>query len=279
MENELHPEIALQEGFSQEKKQFDVHPSLQMELEAQEEQKEEAKPEIEAVTDNQEAIVDKPEIVENPKDRDWRAVRAQAEEAKHIRREKEALERERDFYREQAAQRTQQQPQQDDYRTDTEKQLQHQMEELRQQVLRQEKETSQTKQQLAVAKAEQRLTDDFPDIKSVVSDENVERLKTEYPHLYNAVVSSSDVYTVGSSAYEMIIAKGIYKKQVSPLNQLTQTNIARNQAKPRSTSTIAPHAGESPIKQAASFMGNSISSEEERKALYAEMLHSSRNRV
>jgi hypothetical protein len=85
---------------------------------------------------------------------------------------------------------------------------------------------------------------------------------------------------VGAAAYEMIVAKGIYKKAANTLTQLAQgnSNIAKNQQKPRSVSTVS--TGESPIKKAANYMNNnSISSDEEAKQLYAEMISSSRNRI
>ena len=90
--------------------------------------------------------------------------------------------------------------------------------------------------------------------------------------LYNSVVASNDIYTVGAAAHEMIIAKGIYKKPSNALNQIVQSsNIARNQSKPKSASTISPQGGDTPITKASNFMGNSISSDEEKKAIWAEM--------
>ncbi|CAM5999021.1 unnamed protein product [Sphagnum balticum] len=218
---------------------------------------------------------------ESPKERDWRAVRAQAEEAKHLKREAEAIARERDFYRQQVEKAQQvQQPLEEDYRTDTERQLAQEMADLKSQVAKQREEALKAQQQAAIARAEQRLYADYPDIKEVVSDENIQRLEIEYPHLYNSVIASSDVYNVGSAAYELIKAKGIYKPKANTLNQLAQSsNVSRNQAKPRSVSTVAPQTGETPIQAANNFMGNSISSDAERKALYAEMVASSRNRA
>lgn len=282
MENQLHPELARELGVTQEQKKYDIHPTLQNELMSEgpvEEQTIETADNVETVetTSAPEPVRDIPSQTESPKDRDWRAVRQQAEEAKALKREAEALARERDFYRQQAEQK--QQPAQEDYRTEYEKQLSLQMEEQRQQTSRLEKEVAQAKQQAAISRAEQRLAKDYPDIYDVVSDENIKRLEYEYPHLYNSVIASSDVYTVGSAAYEMIMAKGIYKKPVNTLKQITESNINRNASKPRSVSTVSPQAGETPISKAGNFMGNSISSEDERKALWSEMLGAARNRI
>lgn len=274
-DNRLHPELAFQAGIQQgAQKKYETHPSLVAELEPEEKVEQ-----VEAATEEQsEQEPIQQNVQESTQERDWRAARARADEAKQLAREKEQLEREIAFYRDQAQRNTQVQAQEDDYRTDTEKQLQRQMEELRSQVSRQEKETLKAQQQAAISRAEQRLAQDYPNIREVVSDDNIKRLEYEYPHLYNSVVSSSDVYTVGSAAYEMIIAKGIYKKPANSLSQIASNSSSRNQSKPRSASTVSPQVGESPIKQANSFMGNSISSEEERRSLYEEMLKSSRNR-
>ena len=113
--------------------------------------------------------------------------------------------RERDFYRQQAEKQSRQEPE-EDYHTEDEKKFSREMEELRQQVSKQEQETQKAKQQAAISRAEQRLAQDYPDIRDVVSDENISRLELEYPHLYNSVIASTDVYTVGSAAYEMIIS-------------------------------------------------------------------------
>lgn len=294
MDTQLHPELAYQAGIPQEKKIYDVHPSLQMELDApQEPVADNLSTAEEATEDNLSTVENSAQdasartaqaqaVQESPKDRDWRAVRAQADEARQIKRESEVIARERDFYREQAlnAAKSKKESTEEDYRTDYEKHLYEQVEELKQRTERQEKEAQKARQEAATARAEQKLIKDYPDVYEVVSDDNVERLKHEYPHLYNSAIASSDVYSVGSAAYEFIVAKGIYKKPESVLNQLSQTNVARNQSKPKSVSTIAPQSsGDTPIKQASNFMGNSISSEAERKALYEEMVNSSRNRA
>ncbi len=283
MENQLHPELAFQAGIPQQQKRYDIHPSLQPEVMEAPEPVEQEVQAVEEIAEQspveQVAQQEEAPIAETPKDRDWRAVRQQADEAKALRREAEAMARERDFYRQQAEKQQIQQPQQDDYRTEYEKQLAHEMAQLRQQVAAQEKETAQAKQQSAIARAEQRLAQDYPDIREVVSDDNIRRLEIEYPHLYNSVIASSDVYTVGSAAYEMIMAKGIYKKPSNTLHQLANQVSTKNASKPRSVSTVAPQTGETPIARAGNFMGNSISSEDERKALYAEMLNASRNRI
>lgn len=285
---EMHPDLAFQVGVHQEKKQYDIHPSLQAELDGEPQEPHVAQEPttedelVESTESTEDAVVEATETQqESPKDRDWREVRARADEAKHLAREKEQLQREVEFYKNQRYVAPQaQEPVEDEYATDTEKRLQKEMHELRQQVANQAKETESAKRQAAVSRAEQRLAQDYPDIRDVVSDDNIKRLELDYPSLYNAVVSSSDVYSVGAAAYEMIVAKGIFKKPANTLSQLAQgnSNIAKNQSKPRSVSTVS--TGESPIKKAANYMtNNTISSDEEAKQLYAEMISSSRGRI
>jgi hypothetical protein len=209
--------------------------------------------------------------------KDWYQIRAKSEEAKQAKREAEALARERDFYREQAL-KSQRQPEvQEDYRTDTEKHLYQQMEELRNQIARTSQETEKAKRQAAIAYAEQRLIQDYPDIKQVVSEENIHKLEIEYPHLYRAVISSNDVYEVGSAAYELICAKGIAQPKKNTLQKIAQTSNP-NKDRPRSASTISPQSGPTPLHKAGTSMGNSISSDEEKKALWQEMVNCSRSK-
>ena len=286
MENQLHPELAFQAGIQQvPQKQYETHPSLIAEVEAEPQVAQEAQPEQEQTDPTVPEPVQSIDIVEekrhNDKETNLRELRAQAQRTKQIEREakerEDALARERDFYREQAMRTQKQQEADEDYRTETEKQLSRQMEELKQQMARQAQETEKAKRQAAVTQAEHRLLQDYPDMREVVTNENIQRLETEYPALYNSVIASNDVYSVGAAAYELIVGKGIAQKK-TPLSHLAQSSNP-NRNKPRSVSTIAPQTGETPIQRAGNFMGNSISSEEERKALYAEMINASRNRA
>lgn len=287
-ENQLHPELAFQIGIPQETKKYEVHPSLQVELEAQEESVS-PEPDQAIINTAQQAPQNPPveqsqeKAPETTKDRNWRELRAQTERAKQIEREAQEIARERDFYREQAMRNQKTQEVDEDYRTETEKKLSKEMEELRALVARQSQETENAKRQSATARAEQRLAQDYPDIREIVTDENIQRLETEFPELYNSVIASSNIYSVGAAAYEMIIAKGIaqrvQKSNMNSYENVQKSNTNPNRNRPKSASTVSPQAGETPIQRAGNFMGNSISSEEERKALYAEMIASSRNKA
>lgn len=274
MENEMMPELAAVSGIEQDTKTYDIHPALQMELGAPQEPvvEEQEQPEPAVEVQQQEPEPEEPKPVEDKTQRNWRAVREQAERAKQLEREAAELARERDYYRQLAEEKKK--AAETEYLSSTEERLAREMEELRRKIAQQEQETQKAKQQAAMSLAEQRLAQDYPDIKKVVTDENISLLQEQYPHLYNSVIASNDIYTVGSAAYEMIIAKGIYKKPKAVSDAVVQ----RNTAKPRSASSIAPQATESPISKAHNFMGNSIASEEERKALYREMVQAAGGR-
>lgn len=276
MEDQLHPDLAYQTGQEVVKTVHDVHPSLVAELQAQPEtietQGESDTEMVENQTNEEETVYEETSQPETAKDRQWKEVKFKADQAKHLQREKEQLERELEFYKNQQPQQTQSDDD-DDYSTKKDWRLiEKKQRELEQKLAESEKQN-------AIARAERQLLEDYPDIREVVSNENIERLKDDYPHLYNSVIASNDVYTVGAAAHEMIMAKGIHKKKPSAINQVTSIN--RNQSKPKSSSMVSPQHGNdpsSPIKTAHSFMGNNISSEEERKQIFAEMVQYSRNR-
>src|ERR1017187_6566852 len=108
-EIQLHPELAFQAGFTQVNKFHDVHPSLATELQPEAEvvddgQKTNTSPElmVESQTKNKhpggEEQTQHEPLPEKPQDRQWREVRARADEAKALQRDKEQLEREVAFY-------------------------------------------------------------------------------------------------------------------------------------------------------------------------------------
>lgn len=277
MDIEVHP--ALQETVVEERPaaRYEVHPSLQAELEVADPEKQTEVAQIDPEKEADHEHEEEAPVPEEPKQRQWRETRAKADEAKRLAYEREALERERDFYRQQALQAQAPKSQEEEYLTDTEKKLKREMDELKSHIARQSKESEEARRKAAISQAEYQLSKDYPDIKTVVSDENVQRLQEEYPHLYKAAVASSDIYEVGSAAYEFIMAKGIYKKPKTPLNQIVDS-ATRNQGKPRSVSTVSPQQGDTPIQKVASYMSNTISSDDEKKALWAEMVASSTNR-
>lgn len=57
-----------------------------------------------------------------------------------------------------------------------------------------------------------RLRSKFTDFDSVVTQENVEKLKQTEPELYSSIVSGSDLYAKGVSAYKAIKSFGIAKE-------------------------------------------------------------------
>jgi len=275
---EMHPDLAFQVGVYQEKKEHDIHPSLQAEIQAQP-----IEPMVEKQTPEAVEMVENPTTVEEPtvdgvstvqaspaKERQWKELKAKALQAERLAEEREQLSRELEYYKSQQHKQVSQDEDADDYATNRKfKELEQRQREL-------EERTRKAEQQSAISRAERQLVEDYPDIREVVSDENIKRLEEEYPHLYKSVIASSDVYTVGAAAHEMIMAKGIYKKTILPSNNAN--NAKRNAAKPASASQVAANSGTTPIARANSYMGNSISSEDERKAIWAEMQSSAYGR-
>jgi hypothetical protein len=299
MSYQIHPFLAAEAGVVQSKQQYEQHPMLNVEMqpeaqapeqwpvmervnpdvpvdEVQVQQQEQAPVEQQVVAEQPYSAAPLQQVQqEDPKQRDWRIVRQRAEEAKQLAREKEAIERERDFYRQQAlnAQQPRQQTQEEEYQTETERRLAARMKELEEQANRQAQQLAAATNQSRVDNAKARLAIDYPDYNQVLTDENIDRLKYEHPALYNAAISSNDPYAVGAAAYEFVVAKNIYQKPKNTLQQMTQGSASRNAAKPRNAATISPQSyGDSPIRNASTFMSPSMSSDEEKKNLYREML-------
>lgn len=95
-----------------------------------------------------------------------------------------------------------------------------------------------------------RLISEYPDFNDVVSLDNVNRLKEEYPQIFNTLRAGNDIYSQGVSAYTMIKKFGI-----APDDGMSQirSRIDKNIAKPRSVATIASQKGDTPLAKANPF--------------------------
>lgn len=109
-----------------------------------------------------------------------------------------------------------------------------------------------------------RLKSKFPDIEEVVSRENLEKLKQTEPELYASVVSAPDFYSRGVSAYKTLTAMGIVKK-----NNYDQEKeqVQRNHGKPRSVQAVK---GQGALADANAFANGLTPAL--RKQLYEEMV-------
>lgn len=98
--------------------------------------------------------------------------------------------------------------------------------------------------------AEAKLKNEFPDIETVVSAENIQTLRDMYPEIAETISSNNDLYTKAKAAYTVIRKLGIHSSQdYSAEKQLAQKNMA----KPKPLASVSPQQGESPIARANAF--------------------------
>lgn len=98
--------------------------------------------------------------------------------------------------------------------------------------------------------AESRLQSKYPDLYDVVTTENIERLRNEYPELAATVNSNKDPYTQAAAAYTLIKKFNIAPdKQYAPHRGKVQNNME----KPRPVSSVSPQQGDSPLSKANAF--------------------------
>jgi hypothetical protein len=110
--------------------------------------------------------------------------------------------------------------------------------------------------------AEARIKSDFPDFEQVVSMENVERLNEDFPELAETLRDTKDLYKKAASAYKVIKKTGIYQDQGAYMAQ--KQKAVENLKKPRPTSSVAPHQGDSPLSKANAF-ANGLTPELQKK--------------
>ena len=136
-------------------------------------------------------------------------------------------------------------------------------------------ELSAYKQQTTEKAVESRVNSQYPDFNSVVTQENIEMLRTAYPEIASTLNSSNDLYSKAVSAYTMIKKLGIVE---SPIHEKRRNIAQKNSSSPRPIAAInAQPGGDSPLSKANAF-SQGILSKEEKDALYREILESKRNR-
>jgi len=126
-------------------------------------------------------------------------------------------------------------------------------------------------QQSSVATIETRLKTEHQDFDQVVTQENIEILRTAYPELATAIASSSDLFSKGKAAYTLIKKFGIHQTGMHAPNV---DKVKQNLAKPVPTSSLAPQSGESPLTKANAFAEGLTP--DLKKKLYREMIESAK---
>jgi hypothetical protein len=122
---------------------------------------------------------------------------------------------------------------------------------------------------------ENRLKAQYPDFDKIVTKENIEILRAEYPELAETIATSPNLYSKGSSAYTLIKKLGIAIEDPLQVQQDAE-RIKINNTKPRSTASISPQRGESPLSKANAFAQGLT--DDLKKQLYKEMQESMKNK-
>ncbi len=117
---------------------------------------------------------------------------------------------------------------------------------------------------------EARLKAQYPDFDRVVSRDNIDILKAEYPELAETLNSSSNLYSKAVSAYTLIKKLGIQQDDNSYLDR---ARLQKNMSKPKPLASISPQKGDSPLSKANAFAEGLTDSlkEQLRKEMFAAM--------
>jgi len=128
---------------------------------------------------------------------------------------------------------------------------------LKNEVKNTKKQFEEYNQQNALAQADMRLKSQFPDFESVVSAENLEKLKQQKPALYRTIYANNDIYDRGYSAYEMIKGAGFAGEQYDAIDK----KVEENRAKPRAAANASPQTGETPLARVGDYDRRILSEE------------------
>lgn len=113
-----------------------------------------------------------------------------------------------------------------------------------------EKQLKSYQMQSAEALAEQRVKMQYPDFDRVVSQDNIELLRTQFPDLAEMIHHTPDMYKKASSAYTLIKQMGIYKGETFDQEKAV---AQKNAVKPKPLASISPQQGDTPLSRANAF--------------------------
>lgn len=135
-------------------------------------------------------------------------------------------------------------------------------------------ELSEYKRKSSQETTEARIKAEYPDFDKVVSRDNIEALKNDYPELAHTLNSSTDLYATAKSAYTLIRKLGISPEQNT--YDMDKELAQRNASKPRPLTSVSPQQGDSALSRANAF-ANGLT-DEVKEALRKEMFGAMRNR-
>jgi len=261
------PQEGIQKPVEKVEKVYDLHPDLQNALPSEAQEVEE-----EVIEQVEPAKEVQKEASENEKN--IRVLRQKAERADRAERERDELMRKlQEMETARNPQQTQAQSKPDeDYNIESDTLVEGKHLSKYDKKIRQlEDKLKGYEQQNNVTAAEVRLKNLYPDFDKVVSRDNIEQLKANYPELAETLNSSStDIYSKAVSAYTLIKKLGISPEDAY---QQDKERAMKNAVKPRPLTSISPQQGDSPLSKANAF-ANGLTDElkaQLRKEMYAAM--------
>lgn len=234
--------------------EYEVHPALRqaipdpaMHQEEASEQPEEAANDSVQAAEKEAPLRKKPSIENNA---NYQALREKARRAEQLERERDELMR-----RLQENQGTKSQTQEVSRDEDFDlapdalaegkhlSKMAHKVKEL-------EKQLKNYQMQSAETLAEQKVKMNYPDFDKVVSPDNIELLRDQFPEIAEMIHNTPDMYKKASSAYTLIKQMGIYKGESYEQEKAV---AQKNAAKPKPLASIAPQQGDTPLSRANAF--------------------------
>lgn len=233
----------IEKPMQQVKEQYDVHPELAKEfVQPIEVSEPEEIEEIEAVPE--------PEPVKET---------AQAKNFRQLKEQKERAERERDelmqkFHEMEMARKKptiNEEPVDQDYNINPDDLVEGKhLSRYDKKIKKLQEELETYKQQNSVTATEARLKARYPDLEKVISKENLESLRADYPELAETINSNHDLYNKAVSAYTLIKKLGIAQEDVY---EQDRQRAQKNAAKPRPLASVNAQQGDSPLSKANAF--------------------------
>ena len=154
------------------------------------------------------------------------------------------------------------------------RQMYNEIKELRKQVSETQQQTRDNLSRAAETVTETRIKTAYPDFDKVVSKENIEALKEQYPELAQTLHSTADLYSKAVSVYTLIKQFGFYK---DPVFENDRLKALKNSNKPRPLASVSPQHSDSPLTRANAFASGELT--EEMKAQYRREMYQSRKNM
>ena len=93
--------------------------------------------------------------------------------------------------------------------------------------------------EMAVNNSRMKLQTQYPDFKAIVNDESIAILKQRFPEVASTLDQSTDLYTTGVSAYNIIKKFGLnISEEEAVTNVVQKQKVVSNVAKPRPVSSM-----------------------------------------